>query len=545
MPSASAPVVNDPSQHDVRSRTAWLAVGILVLVSFGIRLWVLESAIGSGTFAAVDADSYLKNARLLARDGEAWRWTTRAIEYPWAGHMYYLPPLYPLFLSLFVLLFDAHVYWAAVGQAGLNALSVAGLYVIASSIHSRRAGLIAAFIYAFWLTSIWRYALFIQEQLYLPLLILSFALLVRATTSKASASAFVWAGAAFGLATLTRSMPLYFIFPAALIYVLTVRDHASVRRAMALLGGFLAVTGAYSLFISLRLGRFMFIENHAGISIELYGAKVEEVPGFGDIVFQLGGAMWRDPEAFSTTWWGYVRALFHVPGDRWLHAYLATDVRGAAIAKAIAHAGIDVPFVICAMLAPFGVVLARRRREAALLALWVAIVVVLTALSATGGVRYRSPFEPSLIALAAVVLAGGWRRPPASLLVAGVGATAIVGSLVLPQVPRVAVARANYGLIGWKSAEVSWSGTAQGTAGFNLLPNAFGLLEMTLSPAGGQSTPTEVDIRVDGYPIAQRTLDAQPVTVRLAPRHRGFHFVEITATDRSGRPASTGIEVRR
>lgn len=544
MHTALAPGTPGQLDRDVSTRAALAVVAVLVLASFAIRMWALETAVASGTFAAIDADSYLKNARTLAQDGQGWRWTNRAVEYPWAGQMYYLPPLYPVFLSFFVLLFDAFQYWAAVGQIVINALSVAGLFVIASSLHSRRAGIIAALIYTCWLSSIWRFGIFIQEQLYLPLLIAAFALLVRAMSRAAAPSAFAVAGVVFGLATLTRSMPLYFMLPAAVGYVLAVRDREAVRRASALLAGFLLVTGAYSVFISYQLNRVMFIENHAGISIELYGVDKNGVPGHDDIVVQLLGALWRDPAGFIGTWWGYVRALFHVPGDRWLHAYMASSADGAAVAKFFAHAGIDLPFVLCVVLAPFGAILARRRGEAALLVLWVLIVVSLTALSATGGVRYRSPFEPSVIALASIVLAGSWQRPRLAGLLAGLAGTALVGSLVLSQIPRVATARANYGVPRWGGAEVSWRAWTPGAAGFNLLPNSSGSLELQLV-ADGTAGPVQASIRVDGYPITERTVTAEPARIRLPPRHRGFHFIEITATDAAGKPAPLGIEVWR
>lgn len=545
MHTASVPVAREPVPRDLSSRTALGAVGVLILVSLAIRLWVLHAAVAAGTFAAVDADKYLENAQRLALDGEGWRWTVRAVEYPWAGQTYYLPPLYPVFLSFFVLAFDAFQYWAAVGQIVINALSVAGLFVMASMVHSRRAGVIAAAIYTVWLSSIWRFSLFVQEQLYLPLLIAALALLVRATARNAAPSAFAWAGVAFGLATLTRSMPMYFLLAAVVGYVLFTREVNAVRRAVALLLGFLAVTGSYSLCLSYQLGRWMFIENHAGISIELYGVRPEGVPGHTDIVTELLAALWRNPGGFVETWWGYVRALFHVPGDRWLHAYLASSAEGAAIAKFVAHAGIDVPFVLCVLLAPFGVVLARRSREAALLALWIVVVVVLTALSATGGVRYRSPFEPSLIALASVVIAGAWRRPHTLGLAAGLCATAVVASLVLPQVPRVAAARANYGLERWSTAEVSWKGWTNAPAGFNLLPNTGGALELVIVPADGATGPAQVVISVDGHPMMERELRADPLAIRMVARHRGFHFVEVRATDAAGRPTRVGFEVTR
>jgi hypothetical protein len=211
----------------------------------------------------------------------------------------------------------------------------------------------------------------------------------------------------------------------------------------------------------------------------------------------------------------------------------------------VAHAGIDFPFIMCVLLMPLGAVLARRSREAGLLVFWIATVVGLTALSATGGGRYRSPFEPSVIALASVVLAGGWRRPTRPVLVAAVCASVLAGSLVLTQIPRVAVARANYGLFKWAGAEVGWQASAAGSAGFNLLPDRSGSLELWLSAADPEAGPAQVAIRVNGAPIAARVVEKEPVRVRLIARHPGLHFIEVMATGASGNPAPVRIEVRR
>ena len=71
----------------------------------------------------------------------------------------------------------------------------------------------------------------------------------------------------------------------------------------------------------------------------------------------------------------------------------------------------DGGFVGAVLLAPFGVVLARRRLPSRILAIWPPLVAVLTALSAYGGPRYRSAFECVLYVYLAIVLAGEWHRP--------------------------------------------------------------------------------------------------------------------------------------
>jgi 4-amino-4-deoxy-L-arabinose transferase-like glycosyltransferase len=426
----------------------------------------------------------------------------------------------------------------------LNAAAAAGLFVIGASLHSRRAGLIAALIFAFWLPNIWTYALFMQEQLYVPLLVLSFALLVRAMAAPASNAAFALAGVAFGLAAMTRSMPVYFIFPAAIGYALLTRDRLSVRRAAALLGGFLIVTGAYSLWLSWQVGKLVYIENHAGISVHNFGGtRAPGVPGHDDIVGQLSEAFFGDPRGFFGLWWSYVLALFHVHGDRWLHFYRASTATGAAIAKLVAHAGIDGPFIVSVILAPVGAVLARRSKEAAALVFWIVLVVVLTAVSATGGIRYRSPFEPHLIALASVVLAGAWRRPGRIALIAGLAISVVAASILLPQIPRVARARANYGLQPWSDAEGTERMSTLGRAGLNMLPKD-GMLEMAIYALDGDSPQsTRVFFWIDGHQVADRVIDTDPLRVRFVARHRGIHYVEVNAIDATGAPRRIGLEL--
>jgi 4-amino-4-deoxy-L-arabinose transferase-like glycosyltransferase len=529
---------------DLSTRFVLVALGGLVLASFAVRLWLLHTAMADAAFSFVDADGYLRNARRLAQDGEGWRWTRAAIRYPYDGRDFMLPPLYPVFLSLFVLVSDAFRYWAAVGQIALNAFSAATLYVIAASLHTRRAGLVAAFAFAFWIPNIWTYGLFIQEQLYIPLLLAAFALLLRATANAASPAAFACAGIAFGFVALTRSMPMYFVVPAAIGYVLMTRDRMFVRRAAALVGGFLLVTGLYSLWLSDQVGQFVYIENHGGISIHKYGGtRTSGVPGFADIVRQLSEVFWRDPQGFFIVWRGYALALFHVHGDRWLQAYIASTAEGAAAAKFVAHAGIDLPFIATVVLSPLGAVLARRSREAALLGLWVAITVVLTAFSAYGGVRYRAPFEPHLIALASVVLAGAWRRPRRAAWIVGTLTAGAVGYLLVVQLPRVARAKANYGLNDWGDPKSSRRPWALGQLGVNLLPKD-GFVEINLyalEPVSAEHSP-RASVRIDGHHLADLVLDTEPTRLRFLGRHQGFHYVEVSATDAAGRPVRFGFD---
>ena len=541
--------IGSPARTDPSTRLAVIVLAALVLASLALRLWLLHTAASNAGFSPVDADGYMRSGRLLARGGDGWRWTIEAVRYHWNGRTYLLPPLYPVFLSAFAQFADSYPYSALVGQAALNALSVLPVFAIATTVHSRRAGLIAAAVYAFWLPNVWTFALFIQEQLYIPLLLTAFALLLRATATNGSPAAFAAAGAGFGCAALTRSMPMYYLAIVAIASAVMMKmERTALRTAAALLLGFLLVTGSYSIWLSQQTGAFVFIENHAGISIHRYGVPpAPGVPDTGQIVGQLFDAFRRDPAAFAGTGATYARALFRVHGDRWLQSFQAATAEGAAVAKFIAHAAIDLPFMASVVLAPLGAVLARRSREAALLVAWVVVVVMLSTLSTYGGVRYRSPFEPHLIALAAVVLAGGWRRPSRTAMLAAGAAAVALATMLAVQLPRVARGRANYGLGDWSESGGLRSASATGRFGLNVL-RVDGVLQFKLFPVDRVSPaqPTRVFIHVDGQRVDNRILETvEPQQVRFIKPGTALSYVEVSAVGPAGEPARVGIEVAR
>lgn len=540
-----APVAIGHTDHSVRFALA--AVAGLVVAAFLVRMWFLQTEVASGNFVPLDPDHYMAHGRELARDGQGWQWTLDAIRYKYEGRTYLLPPLYPVFLSLFAVFPGSYPYAAAVGQIALNALSVAALFVIGASVHSRRAGVIAAFVYAFWIPNIWAIGQFLQEQLYIPLLLVAFALLLRATARAASPAAFACAGVAFGMAALTRSMPFYFVIPAAILYSwVTKDDPRTPRRVAAFVAGFVVVTGAYSIWLSAQVGRFVFIENHGGISLHVYGGGRYGPLGFTRMVGLLFDAFASAPVRFVETWAGFVRALFNVHGDRWLMSYQAANATEATVAKIVAHIGIDLAFATSTLLAPLGIVLARRTREAALLAVWIALVVGLTALSGTGGIRYRAPFEPHLIAFASVVVAGTWRRPSRTALTVAVLTVVAAGSVLAPQFSRVARGRANYGIDHWTMTADGRRTWTQAGIGFHVIPRD-GIVRLRLYDAESLASadqPTSVAVRIDGTLMGNHALVASaPLQLRFRSRDTRYVYVEISATDGAGKPARVGVEV--
>lgn len=471
---------------------------------------------------AVDPDGYWRAARLLLRTGE-WRWTFGAVRYPYLGHEYLLPPLYPAFLSLF-----QRQELALVVQALLSAACCPLLFITARRAHSDRAGLIAATIWAIWAPSIIGTMVFMQEALHIPLLVAGFAALPPLAQTS-SALRFLVAGVLLGCAALARSMPMYFM-PVASAFLFWIRRPAPAAASciIALLGGFLIAAGPYSLSASLKNARVVLIENHGGITA---GEYVGVNQGGGSpkasaaIQTYLEGAF-ASPVQFAATWWRFARSLAYVSGGRLIETYVSASTRQIAwLEKVAIHFSGDFLFISCLALAPFGLVLARRPADAAMLGLWVLCAVVLTGLAAHGGARYRSPIEPFLIVLASIPLAGGWRRVTRPLFAsAGVG-TLLLLWLVLPQIPGALEGTAEYGVLERHAVNGHPQLVVAEEAGLHVTPMN-GRIQFELTTATAGDRPLNVEIRVDGshvatadiVPGAQQKLDylwSQPGTAFL------------------------------
>ncbi len=254
-------------------------------------------------------------AKLLTRDG--WDWTFRAVRYEWAGRYFFLPPLYPIFLSLFAI-FSNMAVAAQVGQLVLGVASIGLVYELGRLVHSVRVGLLAAAVSAVWFSSVIT-AWFYQETLYVPLLLLAFVLYLRAESHRA----FGLAGAVFGLAALTRSMPLYF-----LPFLIAFR----VRRAPALVLGFAAVVLPYSAALSRHLGEPTLIENHGGIILLKEDPDSGDSAGAGATLTALLRSTAGGPLRFVEELYGSLRSVLHVNGGRLLQTYIGARDRTFAVA---------------------------------------------------------------------------------------------------------------------------------------------------------------------------------------------------------------------
>jgi 4-amino-4-deoxy-L-arabinose transferase-like glycosyltransferase len=485
-----------------------------------------------------DPDSYLRQGERIALGPSGWRFDFDVVEHAVEGRRYALPPLYPVFLSLFALLpgFPVNVL---VGQAALALLGGLCAFLLGREIHSDRAGLVAALLYALWFPNIIAVWSTMQETLFVPLLLSGFAVLLRAR----SFAGFGVAGLLLGVAALTRSMPLYYVPVAAVLLAWRHGIRRGAVLASGLVLGFAALTVPYSVALSRHLGSATFIENHGGLRIAAeHGGEGARPPGPLTTAATLLREFAGEPGRTIGEWRTTALSILHVNGGRLLQIYLGAETkRGATAWKLAAHVFSDAALVLILALAPFGFVLCPKPERAVFLTAWILLSFGLTVVSGFGGPRLRAPFEPHLMVGAAVILAGGWRRPPAYALGgAGIVSLALL-SAVVPQLGRSLAAKADYG-VHWPLDPPPKRAAMEGKAGFNLLA-AHGFVELAVRPRN-DGRPTRVSVVLDGEPAGSEVVEEAEHWFRYPTEKAGLVYVELVSEDvESGSPVRTRLVV--
>jgi 4-amino-4-deoxy-L-arabinose transferase-like glycosyltransferase len=189
--------------HELR----WSDVWIVTVVAFAVRL--VGMIVSQHRLPVVASDtiaSYLPIARSLAV-GTGFQINGSAIE---ASH---IPPLYPLWLAMFVKATGPTppLWLIGLGNVVLRTIACVLVYVLAQRTFGRRVALAAAALYvidpweAFWVGYV------LKESLAIPLFLLAVVLLARARDNPRPMS-FAAAGAAIGIATLAR-------FPSGVLWI--------------------------------------------------------------------------------------------------------------------------------------------------------------------------------------------------------------------------------------------------------------------------------------------------------------------------------------
>jgi len=507
----------------------------IVLVGLTLRVAYFVHAVRMPGFVWEDPDGYAAHALTLTPHG--WHWTFQAVSFRINGQQHALPPMYPVFLSLFAL-FPGFPMTAQIAQVGLAVLTIALVFALGRRIHSVRAGLVAAAAYALWVPNINNVWSTSQETLYVPLILTAFLLLFRAIEGDAGWVGFAVAGLAFGVSALTRSMPLFFALPAAAAHVGLARDRArAALQASAFLAGFVLLTVPYSTALSRYFGQVTVIDTHGSIHLEAETEPGSIAPGLSETASGLWRAATAHPIDFAVESLGRAQSLFHVNGGRILQIYVVAATRLRAVVwKVVVLAGSDLLLIVASILAAIGAALCRRPRLAALLVIWIVVNIGIASAGGFGGARLRAPFEPMLIVFAAICAAGEWGRPRAWVLGLAVAASGAAALAVLPQVPASLRAWPDYG-VRWPSIFDRHDGEILGEAGLNL-PARDGAAALAATTTG--EAPVVVRVIVSGLPAREIQLaPRQSTPIRVPWPALGLAFVELVTAG----PAATAQPV--
>jgi hypothetical protein len=502
----------------------------ILFLGLALRVAYFVHALRTPGFVWQDPDGYVTQALRLTAHG--WHWTFQAVTYRINDQIHALPPMYPVFLSVFAL-FPRFPLTAQVAQLLLSVVAIGLVFALGRSVHSVRTGLIAAAAYAVWVPNINNVWSTSQETLYVPLILAAFLLLLRAIERDDGWVRFVVAGLAFSVAALTRSMPLFFALPAAGAHVALAADRSrATLQAAAFLAGFVLLTAPYSAALSRYFGQVTVIDTHGSIHLDSESESGVLAPGLGETAGGLWRAVSTRPGAYLAESLARARSLFHVNGGRILQIYVVADTRLRAIAwKAAVLAGSDVLLVVATILAAPGAALCRRPRLVVFLLIWIAINVGIASAGGFGGARLRAPFEPLLLVLAAVVCAGEWRRPRLPVLGLALVTSAVAALAVLPQLPASLRAWPDYG-VKWPSIFTRHEGDVVGTAGLSV-PAYAGTATLDAVPTG--DIPVLLHVVVAGVPDQILQLAPGQITsIRARWPSLGLAFVELTASGPSG-----------
>lgn len=159
------------------TRAQVAALLLILTFGFAVRLTALIGALRTPGYTWEDPDGYRAQALRFARP-DGWAWTFDAVTYVINGQRHALPPGYSLFLSVFAL-WPGFPLSAQVAQICLAVASIALVFALGRRVHSTRAGLVAAAVFAVWVPNIFGVWSTSQETLYLPLILTAGGVHVR------------------------------------------------------------------------------------------------------------------------------------------------------------------------------------------------------------------------------------------------------------------------------------------------------------------------------------------------------------------------------
>ncbi len=398
------------------------ALAALVSLAFALRLtWVLVAS--RADFAANDSLFYWMNANSLAH-GDVYSQTPGIASARW-------PPGYPAVLSVLVRIFGHHPIAGEILNAVLGAVTVLLLYLLVKPYFGKRVAFIAASMLCVMPGPILWTDLLMTETLFTLMLVAFFLLVLRSRPS------FRWAaiiGVYVGLATLTRSEALIWLTVPLVLWAREIGWKKVLPR--------LAVTGATVLLVlmpwtirnSRAMGSFVMLSTNGGQTLWAgHNPNADGMQNYPSPELEASfgtGAEWEinwykglQGDAVHYMLTHPLRELELIPlklialnrGDSnafdWLNQEPNRTLGSTATAYVSAMA--DFAWFVLLALTLVGVVGLHR-------SLWrTRLMVGITAAFGTalfvygflyyGNYRYRLPYEPLMMVVAALVVDRGWR----------------------------------------------------------------------------------------------------------------------------------------
>jgi tetratricopeptide (TPR) repeat protein len=354
--------------------------------------------------------------------------------------VYYLSPFYTYFLGLIFAVTGGSVAIARLVQVMLGAATVGLIGLAATSLWSRRAGIVAAILAAGTGLFAFNEILILQSSIDPFLTAVALVALIRALRRE-SLAAFVVAGLALGALSLNRPNTLPVIAVVALAWVLLQFSRAAVIQAAALVLGAALCLAPFTIRNRMVAGEWVLVTSHGGLNFFIGNHAGADgtwsaVPGVrgsidgqkDDVRKVAGAALGRPVSAseastyFYGQSWTWMRS-HPIDWARLLARKIALTFNSTDVALNYSYTYFvrDEPGVLTVLavgpwliipLGLFGLVVGFQREDRARYLTWAAFVpaYALTVAGFFVSSRYRLPLLVPLVGAAGAAADWGWQR---------------------------------------------------------------------------------------------------------------------------------------
>lgn len=221
----------------------WASISIFIL-ALALRIFFLLSS--PRLSLQGDSEQYIRQACRFTYSSHSWAEYKESINLmAWRG------PVYPIFLSLFLKISHSGLFAARLGQVILDSLTCVLLYLLGRSFGSRRMGIIAGIMAAFYTPFLFSATSILQECLTGFLTILTVFFLMR-TFKKPVPRLFFTSGLSLGLLMLCRAVMLYLPFFLAIPIGISIwSGHKRLFNLLGFISGLLAVIIPWIILVSI------------------------------------------------------------------------------------------------------------------------------------------------------------------------------------------------------------------------------------------------------------------------------------------------------